>query len=174
MNQFFTNRELARKLGIRLTKWKRWSRDFLPPDPLGGLQSGYARQYSFDQAFMVYFGGFLVAELKFSVPEARQIMSDLTRWMDTNNGNSLSYTVIVYIVRCRRSASEAPCLTYIIREILSNQLVNRSEPSIKIESYRQTVVGPPLREAEPQMLPSSRMINITQLQQIFVSLLQAS
>ncbi|MBW2491912.1 MAG: hypothetical protein JRE65_12275, partial [Deltaproteobacteria bacterium] len=55
MIKFFTNRELSDSLDIKLTKWKRWSREFLPPDPLGGMQSGYARQYHPDQAFTVFF-----------------------------------------------------------------------------------------------------------------------
>ena len=52
MIKFYTNRELSEKLSIGLSKWKRWSREFLPPDPLGGLQSGYARQYTQDPEFL--------------------------------------------------------------------------------------------------------------------------
>ena len=77
MLRFFTNRELSHKLLIPLAKWKRWSREFLPPDPLGGLQSGVARQYSVDQSLIVFIGGHLVSELKTTIPEARQIMTDL-------------------------------------------------------------------------------------------------
>ena len=77
MIRFFTNRQMAAKLNIKLSRWKRWSREFLPPDPLGGLQSGLARQYTVDQAFTVYLGGYLVANLNFSIPEARSILSDL-------------------------------------------------------------------------------------------------
>ena len=81
MIKFYTNRELSKRLGINLAKWKRWSREFLPPDPLGGLQSGYARQYHPDQAFTVFLGGHLVGDLKFSIPEAVQIMKDLKPWL---------------------------------------------------------------------------------------------
>jgi hypothetical protein len=81
MITFFTNRELSKRLNINLAKWKRWSREFLPPDPLGGLQSGYARQYHPDQAFTVFLGGHLVGDLKFSIPEAVQIMKDLKPWL---------------------------------------------------------------------------------------------
>jgi hypothetical protein len=80
MKLYFTNRELAAGLEVGLARWKRWSREFLPPDPLGGLQSGYARQYSIDQAFTVYLGGHLVAELKFGIAAARQIVADLHPW----------------------------------------------------------------------------------------------
>lgn len=81
MIRFFTNRELAAKLCINLARWKRWSREFLPPDPLGGLQSGYARQYPPNDAVTVYLGGHLVAKLDYSIPEARQILSDLQPWL---------------------------------------------------------------------------------------------
>ena len=83
MIKFYINRELSAKLAIRLSKWKRWSREFLPPDPLGGLQSGYARQYTIDQAFIVFLGGHLVADLHFSIPESRQIVEDLGPWIKT-------------------------------------------------------------------------------------------
>lgn len=56
---------------------KRWIREFLPPDPAAGRQSGYTRQLTLDEAFTVYLGGHLVRTLKFKIQEARQIISDL-------------------------------------------------------------------------------------------------
>ena len=81
MIKLYTNRELSEKLGINLAKWKRWSREFLPPDPLGGMQSGYARQYYFNDAFHVMLGGHLVGDLHSSVYEARRILEDLKDWL---------------------------------------------------------------------------------------------
>lgn len=81
MIKFFSNREISEKLGINLAKWKRWSRELLPPDPLGGLQSGYARQYNPADAFTVYLGGHLIADLKYTVPESKQILADLHDWL---------------------------------------------------------------------------------------------
>lgn len=81
MLRFYTNQELASRFGLPTAKWKRWSREFLPPDPLGGLQSGYARQYSVDDALTVFLGGLLVADLKFGIPEARKILADLMPWL---------------------------------------------------------------------------------------------
>jgi hypothetical protein len=78
---YYLARDLAARLEVNLAKWKRWSREFLPPDPLGGLQSGFARQYSLKEAFLVALGGFLVGELKFAVPEARTILQDLEPWL---------------------------------------------------------------------------------------------
>ena len=71
-------------MNVNLAKWKRWAREFLPPDPLGGMQSGYARQFHPDQALVVYLGGILVAGLKFSIPEARRILGDLHVFMKAN------------------------------------------------------------------------------------------
>ena len=77
MLRYYSARLLAHKLHIPLNRWKRWAREFLPPDPLGGLQSGYARQYSLQDAFTVYLGGYLVSRLGFAIPESRRILDDL-------------------------------------------------------------------------------------------------
>ena len=87
MLKYYTNKTLSSSLGTNLAKWKRWSREFLPPDPLGGMQSGYARQYTPDEAFTVYLGGHLVADLHFTIPAARQILGDLAEWLTTELRN---------------------------------------------------------------------------------------
>ena len=81
MIKLYTNRELSEKLGINLAKWKRWSREFLPPDPLGGMQSGFARQYYFSDAFNVMLGGHLVGDLHFSVYETGKVIEALKDWL---------------------------------------------------------------------------------------------
>ena len=35
--KYYTNRELSRLFDINLATWKRWSREFLPPDPLAHI-----------------------------------------------------------------------------------------------------------------------------------------
>ena len=87
---YFQSRELAEKLDVNVSKWKRWVREFLPPDPLGGLQSGYARQFSCRSAFRGYLGGYLVAVLKFSVAEAGWILNDLEPWLKANGYSDLN------------------------------------------------------------------------------------
>lgn len=76
----FNNQELSKLFGHNLAKWKRWSREFLPPDPTAGLQCGVARKYTVEEAFTVFFGGYLVGSLKFSIPESRQVLTDLVPW----------------------------------------------------------------------------------------------
>ena len=78
---YYNSRDLSDNLNVNLSKWKRWVREFLPPDPLGGLQSGYARQFNLKEAFRVFLGGYLVSVLKFTIPEARQILKDLDNWL---------------------------------------------------------------------------------------------
>jgi hypothetical protein len=74
---YYNSRYISDALGIKLAKWKRWTREFLPPDPLSGQQSGYARNFNIKDAFHVYLAGYLVGTVGFSIPQARQIMSDL-------------------------------------------------------------------------------------------------
>lgn len=105
MIKFYTNQELSIRFDIKLSRWKRWSREFLPPDPLGGLQSGYARQYNLDQAFCVYLGGCLVAELKFTIPEARLILKDIEHWL-TEKGFYFNFSGRAPAGRQNRRAAE--------------------------------------------------------------------
>ncbi len=74
---YYKSRHISDRLGIKLAKWKRWTREFLPPDPLSGQQSGYARNFNIKDAFHVYLAGYLVGSMSFSIPQARQILSDL-------------------------------------------------------------------------------------------------
>ena len=78
---YYNSRYLSQKLEINLAKWKRWVREFLPPDPLGGMQSGVTRQFNAKDAFKVYLGGYLVANLKLTIPDASTILSDLSPWL---------------------------------------------------------------------------------------------
>lgn len=75
------NRELSDKLVINFAKWKRWSREFLPPDIVTSLGKGYRREYKVNEAFMVYLGGYLVGTLGYAIPEARKILAALSPWL---------------------------------------------------------------------------------------------
>ena len=81
---YYNNRKISQSLPVNIARWKRWSREFLPPDPLGGLQSGYARQYSMREAFLVALGGHLVGFMKYSVHQARIILRDIDPWLKKN------------------------------------------------------------------------------------------
>lgn len=74
---YYNSRYISNALGIKLAKWKRWAREFLPPDPLSGQQSGYARNFNIKDAFHVYLAGYLAGTMSFGIAQARQIMADL-------------------------------------------------------------------------------------------------
>lgn len=155
MIKFFTNRELSQRLDVNLAKWKRWSREFLPPDPLGGLQSGYARQYNPDEAFTVHLGGHLVADGKFSIPEAKQILLDLHEWLRDNGfyfdvkGNvdvpkGVRPPVkknIVFIVKRSRSNDGLPEFCYIIRGIISKKGIRSEGVDMMQALYTETFIN---------------------------------
>ena len=77
------NRELSETFNIEFQKWKRWSREFLPSEKIRALGKGYAREYSHNEAFIVYLGGHLVSALDFSIPDAKKIIEDLTPFFDS-------------------------------------------------------------------------------------------
>ena len=154
MIKFFTNRVLSDRLGIKLAKWKRWSREFLPPDPLGGMQSGYARQYNPDQAFTVFLGGHLVADLKFSIPEANQIIKDLNNWLVEKGfffdlkGHSVSdkgmdALIKKYIIFIRREKGPDKRFKFIytVRGIISNEPVQHKGFEMMKKLYVETSVN---------------------------------
>ena len=154
MIKFFTNRELSDRLGIKLSKWKRWSREFLPPDPLGGMQSGYARQYHPDQAFTVFLGGHLVADLKFSIPEANQIIQDLNKWLSEKGfffdpgghsvfDNGLDALIKKYIIFIRREKGPDKRFQFIYtaRGVISNEPVQYKGFEIMKKLYVETSVN---------------------------------
>lgn len=142
MIKFYLNSELSERLGIRLSKWKRWSRQFLPPDPLGGLQSGFARQYNIDQAFTVFLGGYLVAHLHFSVPEAQQIIEELNPWIKTHkavlsaNKPKRSFEdILIYIFILRSPRSGEKAFAYLERKRLSDKPYEKGGQNARQEVY---------------------------------------
>ncbi|MEN8244328.1 MAG: hypothetical protein ABFS43_05455 [Thermodesulfobacteriota bacterium] len=142
MIKFYINRELSESLGIRLSKWKRWSREFLPPDPLGGLQSGYARQYTIDQAFTVFWGGHLVAHLHFSMPEAQKIIGELKPWikdhkaaLSANTSKRAFEDTLIYIFCLRSPRSGEVTFAYLERNRLSDRPYEKGDPHARQEVY---------------------------------------
>jgi hypothetical protein len=154
MIKFFTNRELSDRLRIKLAKWKRWSREFLPPDPLGGMQSGYARQFNPDQAFTVFLGGHLVADLKFSIPEAIQIIQDLNSWLSEKGfffdlrGHSVSYKGLdalikkyIIFIRREKGLDKRFKFIYTARGIISNEPLQHRGFEMMKKLYVETSVN---------------------------------
>lgn len=186
MLRYYSSRELSAMLQIPLNRWKRWSREFLSPDPLGGLQSGYARQFSTREAFTVYLGGFLVAGLSFSIPQARQVIKDLNGWMKkkilddylfgrgtTVNGGQRKAPVryeIHILGRVAAPGREDGGLAYQIREIATRQRVEDGNPSQWMEGYSEVILKLP-RDAGGDGYPPVRcLLEITALADRFAYL----
>lgn len=181
MIKFFTNREVSHRLDINLAKWKRWSREFLPPDPLGGMQSGFARQYSPDGAFKVYFGGHLVADLKFVIPEAKQIVEDLHGWFEEKGfyfdvkGNAalnkgvdqLVKRYIIYIMREKRIDKNSEFI-YTVRGVISNEPVHYKGFEITKELYVETSIGLQPEKVSTIDLNIVKTLNVTDVLNNFV------
>jgi hypothetical protein len=175
MIKFFVNKELSQKLNINLAKWKRWSREFLPPDPLGGLQSGYARQYNPNEAFTVYLGGYLVADLKFSIPEAKQILHDLRGWLgekgfyfDAKGSNGLKKGVdniiqkyTVSIIKDKYTVKEKMGFRYQVRGIISNRPIHYQGFDIMEELYVETSIGSHVESPSTFQIVTGKTLNIT-------------
>jgi hypothetical protein len=77
-------RQVSSLFQVKLSTWKRWSREFLPPDRKARIQSGQTRFFSPNQAFEVFLGAHLVSFLRYSIPEAREIIGGLKMWLRKN------------------------------------------------------------------------------------------
>ena len=179
MIKFYTNRELAQKLGINLARWKRWSREFLPPDPLGGLQSGFARQYNLKDGFWLYLGGFLVADLKYSIPDARQILKDLKKWFETkalithqsiNNhkASDIDARIARYEIKIMQTKQNGGSVfRYQIRGIILNTQDELETSPVRIEKYVQTTLGA-AQQVSAEIFPSIiKMLDVSALMRHF-------
>ncbi len=168
--KYFTNRELSQKLEIKLAKWKRWSREFLPPDPLGGLQSGYARHYHPNEAFHVYLGGCLVAGLKFSIPEAKRILSDLETWLEKNGfrfnaeppeKQSVPEPAKHYLIRVFCNKNQM--FWYEIRGIITHEKRIYQDAELNTELYEKTVINHLGDQQDDSDVNYYKGVNISQL-----------
>jgi hypothetical protein len=173
--KFYTNRELADKLSINLAKWKRWSREFLPPDPLGGMQSGYTRQYSIDDAFKVFLGGHLVSAMKYTIPDARKILHDLQEWLAgvriyQNSGRDLENITepvtpverYIIFIQPQPAVSGQPIdFLYSIRGIIADTTVQHKAILVRQERYIETLIPPQKNERSVSEALGVKVLNLT-------------
>ena len=170
---YFDSKYLSQRLNINAAKWKRWAREFLPPDPLGGYQSGYARQFSHKEAFRVFLGGHLVGVLKFTIRETRQILSDLESWMKRQgfftippeNSNTESEADLIYIYNLERGK-----FAYAIRTVMARQC---DATPIHNETYALTTIGTACDMLAEAQIPHARVILIKTLHRLFLEAIAA-
>jgi len=183
MIKFYTNREMAEKFHVNLARWKRWSREFLPPDPLGGLQSGYARQYNPNEAFMLYLAGHLVGEMKFSIPETRQVLNIVQPWLlqhgflrdfagtvkeDPRNAVFSAWQLV--IAHGRRKAGAQLSLTCLARGMEAS--AGRRDFNGRRRCWVEFPIGPGDEELNPDDIASYRVLNISVLHRKFLAALK--
>ena len=184
MIRFYLNRELAQRLGFKLSRWKRWSREFLPPDPLGGLQSGFARQYTEAEAFRVYLGGQLVSNQKFSIPETKIILEDLKEWVATQyfsyalaekrsaiQAHAREYRIFIFMNRVSTQTLPSPC--YLLRRLIDEEKTSGRGSGVITERYIQNwlklgdVISKGGVPDEVPDLLAARILYITKVYQMF-------
>lgn len=170
---YYNNRYLSDRLGINLSKWKRWSREFLAPDPLGGLQSGVARQFNIRDAFKVYLGGYMVSQLKLSLPDASKILADLSPWLKNNGFFSLeasnrhAHQKEMPIHHVYIHAMSKQGFSYVVRTIVPS--FHPNQPGLKSETFTQTLIR---TESDPILAGSAKsaqVVSITVLYNDFLS-----
>ena len=183
MIKFYTNQELSQKLNINLSRWKRWSREFLPPDPLGGLQSGYARQYNPDEAFTVFLGGYLVGDLKFTIPQARLILHDLHNWLVEHKfyfdytGSASSKKENSIIIQYYQIAICQPVdadtsdsgFFYFTKGVIADELTDVNGIPVRQERFIELSINSGKNAAPINEAASYRVLNISILRNRFLS-----
>lgn len=188
MIKFYTNQELSHKFNINLARWKRWSREFLPPDPLGGLQSGYARQYNVDQAFTVYLGGHLVGDLKFSIPEARLILLDLQNWLTehqfcsdytrrdpfTRDRSQINDDYQIAVYRSADAGSGDPGFFYVIKGVMADEWKDADGVRVRQQRFIESAINTGKKAASSEAAASYRVLNISVLRNRFSTALDGS
>jgi hypothetical protein len=171
---YFNSKYLAEKLDIKPAKWKRWAREFLDADPLGGYQSGYARQFSYKDAFRVYLGGHLVSEHKFSVPDARQILQDLDGWLKKNglyalpDPSHLPKQRTRHIYLCKSLAGK---MAYAVRTIMRRE--SAPGQSERAEYYTLELIGSATDPLADDQIGHARILGINTLYRFFIERISA-
>ena len=186
MIKFYTNKELSQAFQINLAKWKRWSREFLPPDPLGGLQSGYARQYNLNEAFRLFLGGHLVGHLKYTIPDSRQILEDLHQWLvdhefyfdfsdsadPKQSSNHAFQNYRIAIVNRETAAGREAGFSYWVKATLSVESVDLGDGQVRREWVQETSINPSEDRPPLSAAGSYGVLNIDVLRRNFLNCLQ--
>lgn len=130
-----TNSDLARASKLPISKVRRNTKEFLPPDPQAGRRSGYSRRFKLDDAFKIFIGTHLVTILGYSFSDARTIITDIWPWAESVNllpGKTAPLTgldkdVINYTVRIYNDAPNGG-FHYIVNGDVQLNNERRSDP----------------------------------------------
>ncbi len=176
--KYYTSQELSKKLSINLAKWKRWAREFLPPDPLGGFQSGYARQYTREEAFIVFLGGYAVSDLSVPIPETKKLLKDLQAWLEKNsvlqgrNGDTENPSVLEHVIILFRDTSKN-IIFYHIHHVMSRRNIEKNGISFTEKRYFDEVVRCAPPGVAKNSATSARVLYLTRIYKEFVEKLES-
>jgi hypothetical protein len=79
-----TNKIMAEKLSIPISKVRRNTKEFLGEDPKATRRSGYKREFSLNEGFFVYLGGELVSKYGLTFGNARRAIDVIKPWLLKN------------------------------------------------------------------------------------------
>lgn len=162
-----TNREAAERFDWPLARWKRWTREFLPPDPEAGMRKGIKREIWVNDAFHVFLGGVLVNELNFGISQAKTIIRDI--WPKLSERHFLPATalkmypdLIEFVIH-----PEGSGFRYELREIMQELPQGNSKLRrvvYECESFRT-------RDDDDSSKPSpvGRIVNLTYWLEFFIN-----
>jgi hypothetical protein len=80
-----TNSILSEKLKQPLFKFRRWTKELLPPDPVATQRGGVARELTLDEGFYVYLGGLMVNSPGFTFYIVRRLMTPIWAMLKLHN-----------------------------------------------------------------------------------------
>ncbi len=163
----YNNKTLSKALNTSLSKWKRWGREFLPPDPNAGMQCGIAREYSMQEAFTVYLGGYLVGNLKYSIPETKTILGDILPWLDKRKmipGNLVSDEKD-WLINIMKGASG---FAYKAKGVIEQKIIDQKE-NIYNEQYVLCLI--PGKQSKDIDMLNIKVLHITNLIKSFTGMI---
>ena len=84
MKKFYSNKELADKLSIPLTKVRRYASIILAPDEEASLQSGKTRKHNLQESFHIYLCSHMITKMGLTMNEVQAILEDISPWLEQN------------------------------------------------------------------------------------------
>ena len=138
------NKKIAEIFNLKLSKVRRWVREFLPPDEIAKRRSGYTRTISEADAWEVFFGGHILVESNgYSIAESKKIIADLRDWIKSvglypgfskNQRDNFSISIEI-----SKEWGQDYSFSYICKEIL--EYIKNEETDIITERYRNSIIG---------------------------------
>jgi len=83
--------EMAVAFGFSPACVRRWSREFLPPDPRARMRTRFVKDHSPAEALAILVGGVLVQNVPFNFKDARQVVQAVVPRLLTGRGQSVDW-----------------------------------------------------------------------------------